>query len=187
LGRFDEARREVQRAQELDPLSPIINASVGWVLFWQGHNDQAIAAFRTVLELAPNFANAHLGLCQTYAMTERFNEAIAEAQTVRKLVGNNPFGLSDLGYAYGISGRVNEARKVLDGLTSFSQQGYEIQYDIALVYNGLGDRESTLDWLEKAGEAQARWMPELKCKPLWQNLRSEPRFIALLKKMGLEN
>jgi hypothetical protein len=75
---------------------------------------------------------------------------------------------------------------VLDELTGFLQQGCEVQSDIALVYRGLGDREKTLDWLEKAVEAETFRVPSLKREPLWQNLRSEPRFLALLKKMGLE-
>jgi hypothetical protein len=120
-------------------------------------------------------------------MKQMYGEAITEFQTIRASVGKVPFyGLGDLGYAYGISGKVNEARKVLDELTSFLQQGYEVQYDIALVYDGLGDRESTLDRLGKAVEAQTTSVPALKCDPPWQNLRSEPSFVALLKKMGME-
>lgn len=186
LGRFDEASREIQRAQELDPLSPVINANVGFVLNYEGHYDQAIAAYRTVLEVNPNFPLAHRGLGDAYLMKQMYSEAITEFQTARASAGNTPYGLGGLGCAYGLSGRVNEAGKVLDELTGFLQQGYEVQYDIALVYNGLGDREKTLDWLEKAGEAQTALMRDLKYDPLWQNLRSEPRFLALLKKMGLE-
>ena len=185
-GRFDEASREIQRAQELDPLSPIINLNVAAVPYFEGHYDQAIAAYRTVLELNPNFRPAHESLGEAYLMKQRYSEAIREFQTVRASVGNDPYGLGDLGYAYGLSGRVNEARKVLDELTGFLQQGYEVQSDIALVHYGLGDREKALDWLEKAVESQAVFMLVLKVDPFWQNLRSEPRFLALLKKMGLE-
>jgi TolB-like protein/Flp pilus assembly protein TadD len=188
LGRFDEATREIQRAQELDPLSPIINVVVGRTLDFQGHYDQAIAIYRAGLELNPNFRWAHDLLGRAYMMKQMYSEAIMEFQTVRASAGNTPFGLGNLGYAYAISGRVNEAHKVLDELTGFLRRGYEVQKDIAFVYQGLGDRERSLDWLEKALEAhaQARWLPELKYDPLWQNLRSEPRFVALLKKMGLE-
>ena len=184
LGRFEEASREIQRAQELDPLSPVINVNVGEVLYYQGRYDQAIAAYRTVLELNPNFPVTHLDLGDAYLMKQMYSEAITEFQTVRASVGNTPYGLGYLGHAYGLSSRGNEARKVLDDLTGFLNQGYEVQYDIALVYHGLGNRERALDWLEK--EAQTRGMLGLKVDPLLQNLRSEPRFIALLKKMGLE-
>jgi tetratricopeptide (TPR) repeat protein len=186
FGRFDQARREIQRAQQLDPLSPIINVNVGLIEYSQGHYDQAIAAYRSVLELSPYFRAAHQFLGDTYLMKQMYSEAIMEFQTVRASVGNTPYGLGGLGRAYGISGRVNEARKVLDELTGFLQQGYEVQYDIARVYHGLGNREKALDWLGKALEAQGRWTLELKVDPLWQNLRSEPRFLALLRKMGME-
>lgn len=186
LGRFEEASREIQRAQELDPLSLVINVNVGEILYFRGHYDQAIAIYCTVLELNPNFNPAHWDLGHAYLMKRMYSEAITEFQTIRASVGNTSYGLGSLGYAYGMSGRVNEARKVLDELTGFLQQGEEVQIDIALVYNGLGDREKALDWLGKAFEAKAYWMVELKVEPHWQNLGSEPRFVALLKKMGLE-
>ena len=154
--------------------------------FQPPHDDQAIAACRTTLELNPNFHLARKCLGDAYLMKQMYGEAITELQTVRATVGNVPYGLGDLGYAYGISGRMNEARKVLDELTGFSQQGYEVQYDMALIYHGLGDRENTLVWLEKALDAQTYSITFLRCEPFWQNLRSEPRFVALLKKMGLE-
>ena len=167
-------------------VSVIINVRMGDILYFQGHYDQAIAVNRAILELNPNFHEARLCLGEAYLMKQMYSEAIAELQTARASLGNFPYRLGCLGYAYGISGRVNEARKVLDELMGFLQQGNEVQYDIALVYHGLGNREKTLDWLKKAGEAQTFWMPQLKCDPLWQSLRSEPRFVALLKKMGLE-
>ena len=113
-------------------------------------------------------------------------EATAEFQMIRAAATNAPFGLGGLGYAYGISDRATEARSVLEELTRFLEKGYEVQSDIALVEYGLGNRERALDWLEKALEAQTRWMPDLKYDTLWQNLHAEPRFVALLKKMALD-
>ena len=150
LGRFDEASREIQRAQELDPLSPVINVNVGFVLYYEGHYDQAIAAYRSAPELNPNFPLAHRFLGFAYLMKQMDSEAIAEFQTIRASVGNIPYGLGGLGYAYGLSGRVNEARKVLDELTGFLKQGYEVQYDIALVYHALGDRERSFGLVGKS-------------------------------------
>jgi len=186
LGRFDEAHREIERAQELDPLSPIIKVNVGVNFFLQGHYDQAIAAYRAAIELNPNFRVAHQMLGNVYLMKQMYSEAMTEFQTMRESIGNVPYGLGDLGYAYGISGRVKEASQVLDELTGFLGKGYEVQYGMAQVYNGLGDREKTLDWLEKAVEAQSDGITDLDYNPLWQNVRSEPRVLALLKKMGME-
>src|SRR5437763_8632022 len=100
-------------------------------------------------------------------MKQMYSEAITELQTVRATVGNVPYGLGDIGYAYGISGKMGEARKVLEELTGFSQQGYEVQDHMALTYHGLGVRENTLVWLEKAVDAQTYSTPFLRCEPLW--------------------
>jgi len=119
-------------------------------------------------------------------MKKMYSEAITEFQTIRASVGNVPYGLGDLGYAYGISGRENEARKVLDELTGFLQQGREVQYDIALVTMVWGIASRLWIGWKKPLRHKPLLMPEVKFEPLWQNLRSEPRFVALLKKMGLE-
>ncbi len=186
LGRFDEASREIQRAQELDPLSPVINLVAALVLVFQGRHDQAIGVLNTVLDLNPKFGAARLSLGELYLLKQMYTEALNEFQTTRASAGNTPYGLGDLGCAYGLSGRADEARKVLDELTGFLQQGYEVQADIAFVYHGLGDRGKTLDWLEKALDARNEWILSLRIDLFWQNLHSEPRFVALLKRMALE-
>jgi tetratricopeptide (TPR) repeat protein len=119
-------------------------------------------------------------------MKGMYANAIGEFQIVSTLVGNSPYGLGDLGYAYAASGRTGEAAKVLDELMRFLRQGDEVQYDVALVYHGLGDRKQTFRWLGQAFKEQGQACRDLKCEPVWHNLRSEPRFIALLKQMGLE-
>jgi len=188
MGRLEEASRECQRACELDPLSPVINQNVGVLLYYNGHYDEAIAEYRKILELNPNFLGAHTCLGAAYVMKGMFTNAISEFQISRTLAGDSPYGLGWLGYACAVSGKIGEARKVLEALMHFLQQGYEVQSSIALVYHGLEDHEQTFNWLEQApkGWAQFALSPFVKCDPVWQNLRSEPRFIALLKKMGLE-
>jgi serine/threonine protein kinase/TolB-like protein/Flp pilus assembly protein TadD len=185
MGRFEEASREIQRARELDPLSPVINASGGLLLCFNRHYDEAIAECCKVLELNPNFCLVHSILGRAYVMKGMVTKATGEFQIGRTLAGNSPFGLGDLGYVYAVSGKTAEAHKVLDELKRFLQQGYEVQVDVALVYHGLGDREQTLNWLEQALDARTVLLDDLNCDPIWQNLRSEPRIIALLKKMGL--
>jgi adenylate cyclase len=186
LGRFDEARLQIQRAQELDPLSPIISVNVGLLAYFQRDYDRAIAVCRAVLEANPKFSPARLLLGTAYLMKQMYPQALTEFQTIRASVGNVPYGLSELGCAYAMSHRADEARRVLDELMGFLKQGYDVQEQLALVYNCLGDHEQTLDWLERALEAQVDLLSRLKCDPRWQNLRTEPRFVALLKKMGLE-
>jgi Flp pilus assembly protein TadD len=186
LRRFDEAVQEVQRARDLDPLSPIITANLGLTLYLNQRYDEAIAEYRKVQELSPESALARWGMAHAYGMKGMSAELIKELQTARALAGSSPRFLGCLGYAYGIAGRTEDARKVLDELKNYLQQGYPLQTDVAHVYHGLDDRKNTLDWLEQALEIRADiWLPKLNSDPVWQNLRSEPRFVALLKRMGL--
>ncbi|HUI05594.1 MAG TPA: tetratricopeptide repeat protein [Verrucomicrobiae bacterium] len=185
LGRFDEAIREIRRAQDLDPVSPVIGMNVGGVLVYDRRPQEAITEFRKVVELSPDFPSVHETLGDAYIMAGMFTEAIAELQTMRRLTGSSPDGLGDLGYAYAVSGRTNEAHEVLHDLMGFLQRGYDVRYLVAWVHNGLGDRDEALAWLEQAIEARED-VSDLKIIPFLDNLRSDPTFIALLKKVGLE-
>jgi serine/threonine protein kinase/Flp pilus assembly protein TadD len=186
FGRFDEALAEIKRAQELDPISLIINTTIADILFEMRQYDKSIDQSKKTLELDPNFAFAHSLLGWAYLQQGRFDEAIAEYQKVRTIVGSGPYGLADLGYAYGRTGKKGDAAQILSDLLQFSKQGYSLPYDIALVYWGLGDNNQTLEWLERAYQERSTFVMWLKIDPTWDGLRSDERFIALLKKMGLE-
>jgi serine/threonine protein kinase/Tfp pilus assembly protein PilF len=186
VGRLDEAMNEIKRARELDPLSLIINDNIGVVLHLMRRYDEAIEQYKKTLELDQNFAEAHRRLGDAYCQKSMFAEAITEYQKVRLLVGSGPYGLGPLGYVYARSGRVSEAQRVLDQLLAFSKQGYVVSYGIALVYNGLGVKNAALQWLKSACEEHDRFAIDIKVEPVWDNLRSDVRFEALLQKMGLE-
>ncbi|MBI2947084.1 MAG: tetratricopeptide repeat protein [Verrucomicrobia bacterium] len=185
-GRFDEALAEIRRAQELDPLSPVINVNIGDMYHFQGQYEEAIAQYRKTLELDPHFAYGRLQLGSACVEKGSFDEAIREMQRARAVVGNSPFGLSYLGRAYALSGRRNEASQVLDQLEELAQQGFELAFDRAVVHNALGESDEALHWLENAVEEHADGLADLKAWPMWKNLRDEPRFKALLKRVGLE-
>jgi serine/threonine protein kinase/tetratricopeptide (TPR) repeat protein len=185
VGRLDEAMNEIKRAQELDPLSLIINQNIGVVLYFKRRYDEAIEQYKKTLELDQNFAGTHFCLGIAYCQKGMFAEAIAEYQKVRLLVGSGPYGLGPLGCVYARSGRVSEAQHILNQLLAFSKQGYVVSYGIALVYNGLGVRNAALQWLERACEEHDRFVVDIKVEPVWDNLRSDVRFKALLQKMGL--
>lgn len=184
-GRLDEAMKEIKRAQELDPLSLIINVNVGDVLRLMRQYDKAIEQYRMTLELDPNFPIAHIWLGSIYEQKGMYDEAITEFQKVRALVGNSPFGLSSLGHTYALVGRRSDALKVIDELQELSKHGYSVAFDIALVYTGLGEKEKAFEWLDRAYEEHSFELRGLKVHPEWDNLRSDPRFTALLKKIGL--
>ena len=185
VGRYDEAWVEIRRAQELDPLSLVISSCLGGGFYYERQFDKALDQFKKTLELDPNFAPAHLDVGLACLALGRSDEAIAEFQKVRELVGSGPYGLAGLGYAYAQIGRKSEAEQILRELLQFLEQGYAVSYDIAGVYLGLKDKDKALDWLEKAYEERSidrfAYM-----HPVWDELHSDPRFTAIMRKMGLE-
>jgi tetratricopeptide (TPR) repeat protein len=113
-----------------------------------------------------------------------YEEAIAEYQKAIAL-GGRPTFVSAVGHAYALSGKRGEAQQVLDELKGLSKRSYVPPYDFALVYAGLGEKEQAISWLEKAYEAGGGVHFGLKVDPIWDGLRSHPRFQGLLLRMGL--
>jgi serine/threonine protein kinase/tetratricopeptide (TPR) repeat protein len=185
-GRLDEALEEIKRALQLDPLSLIINMALGEIFYCKREYDQAIQQCRKTLELDPNFAVGRQGLGECYRQKGMLEEAIAEFQKARILYGNSPYGLGSLGNAYALSGEKTKAVEVLTNLKELSEQGYSLNYDIAFIYCGLGDKEKAFEWLEKAYKEKEEGMEYLKVDPAWEILRSDPRFKSLLKRLNLE-
>jgi eukaryotic-like serine/threonine-protein kinase len=187
MGQREDAMRELKRAQEIDPLSPIINAEVGRLLYYERRNDEAIAHLRKLTdEMEPNFEPALWYLGAAYEQKGMFAEAIQEFEKWLALSKENPRALAALAHTYGVSGRRAEAEKRLRELRSLSKTRYVPPFDLAVVYMGLGDSIGALDWLEKAYEEPSTWIIWVAIEPYWDALRSEPRFDALLRRMGLK-
>jgi serine/threonine protein kinase/Flp pilus assembly protein TadD len=183
-GRHAEALAEIKHARELDPLSLIINASEGLYLIHAGKTDEALARLQKGVELEPNFWLAHLFASSAYIEKGMFPEAIAEAHKARELSGVSSQPTSFLGYALAKSGKQAEARAVLEELLKLSTERYVPPYHIALIYNGLGERDQALNWLERGIEQRDPKMVFLKVEPKWNNLRADPRFQDLLRRVG---
>ena len=116
-----------------------------------------------------------------------YKEAIEEFQQVTVLPNpkDDPDIVAALGYTYAVSGNKGEAQKLLDELNELSAQGYIPPFDIALIHLGLGEKDQAFEWLEKAYEERSRWLTGLKVDPIFDSLRSDPRFIDLLNRVGL--
>jgi eukaryotic-like serine/threonine-protein kinase len=185
-GRFDEAQAEIRLARELDPLSLVINVAMGSGPYYKRQYDKAVEECKKTLELDPNFALARFVLGRAYVEQGEFEAGIAEFEKARAIVGSSSLGPGDVGNAYARAGRKSDAAKILDELLQLSRQGYSVSYDIALVYWGLGDKNQALEWLERAYEERSSFLDEIKVDPKWDGLRSDPRFVALMKKVGLE-
>ncbi len=185
MGRFDEALAEMDRAHELDPLSLSINTGVGHVLYLSREYDKAIEQYRRTIELDPNFLQARLWFGRPYLQKGMFEEAIAEVQQAVTLSGGSVISLAMLGHARAAAGEKKEALKILAELKARSEKQYVPAYWIAVVYNGLGDDEQVFAWLERAYRERSSWLVWMKSEPRFDRVRSDPRFVLLLKRMKL--
>ncbi len=185
-GRIDEALASMKRARQLDPLSPVISANVGYELYLARRYDEAIELIQKAIELDPGTIRGHWFLGMPYEQKAMYREAIAEFQKAFELIGGSPFALGDLGHAYALSGNRDKARQTLADLRELSKRRYVSPFDSALVYIGLGDRERAFEWLEKALEDRSWDVMMLKVDPRFDHLHADQRFGNLLRRMGLE-
>ena len=183
-GRFDQAITEGRRAVELDPLSLIANVELSAIYGYARQNDQAIAQLRKVIDMDPKWYLARMVLCQTYTFKGQFAEAIAECERARGL-DDDPAVLSYLARAYILSGKRDEAMKVLAQLHELARQRYVPAYGLAFVYAALGDKDQAFQWLERSLQDGGWEITFLKVDPALDVLRSDPRFGDLVRRVGL--
>jgi TolB-like protein/Flp pilus assembly protein TadD len=183
-GRHSEALAQAKRARELNPLDLSISALEGQYLLHAGRADEALGQLQKTSQLEPNFWMTHLFAASAYIEKGMYAEAIAESAKEKELSGGNvlPFGA----YALAKSGKTSDARAALERLLKLSTTGYVSPYNIALIYNALEMRDDSLTWLEKAYEQRDPKMTFVKVEPKWNNLRTEPRFIEVIKRMNLQ-
>jgi adenylate cyclase len=185
LGRFDEAIAKTKKAVELDPLNPFFQMSLSFYLYWARKYDDAIEQSRKTLEMDPNSAINHVLLGLSFLKKGDMAGAIAELQ---KAKAPNPGAWYQgyLGYAYAVSGERAKAEVVLRELEDLAKRQYVSPTAFATIYLGLGEKEKCLDWLEKAYDQQDSACWYLKIDQIYDNVRNEPRFQAILKKVGLD-
>jgi serine/threonine protein kinase/Tfp pilus assembly protein PilF len=185
VGRHEEAIAEAKRALELDPLSLIIQANLGGRYLRSGRYQEALQECQKALEMDPTFAVAHNCVGYAYLQMGRAPEAVAEFQTAVRLSGGDTESVSALGYAFGASGKGKEAAEILSQLRSSSGDAYLPAYYIAIVDSGLGRKDETFAWLERAYRSRTSELPEVKTEPMFIKLREDPRFHELLQRIGL--
>ena len=184
-GRFDEALQESERARQLDPLSLIVAADNGAILFFSRQYDRAIDKFRSVLATDPDFPRAHMMLRALVEMG-----MYADAQTFlekERTKMATPWYWYNLAYIAGRSGQTAQARNALRELLQESRRGPVDARIIAAAYASVGDKEKALTWLEKAYAQHSNELTALKVDPGYDSLRSDPRFQDLLRRVRLSN
>jgi TolB-like protein/class 3 adenylate cyclase/Flp pilus assembly protein TadD len=182
LGRFDEAIAKTKKAVELDPLNPFFQMSLSFYQYWARQYDDAIAQARKTLAMDPNSAITHLLLGLSFLKKGDTAGAIAELQKT-KAPDPGAWYQGFLGYAYAISGERAKAEVALRELEDLAKRQYVSPTAFATIYLGLGQKEKCLDWLEKSYEQQDSACWYLKIDQIYDSVRNEPRFQALVQKV----
>ena len=184
-GHADEAVTEAKRAQELDPLSLIINTSFGDRLFFAHQYDRAIEQLRSTIEIDPNFIASHGSLGEVYLQQKLYDQAIAEFQKAKQ-AENSAWASAKMGQVYAMSGKIAEARRIIAELEEQVKHGAASPDYIAGIYARLGEKEQALAWLKRAYEARSDLLVFVKVDPTWDGIRSDARFQELLRQIGLQ-
>ena len=183
-GELGEAQSEIERARRLDPLSPRVYLVSGRIQYFGRYYDEAIARYRKALELDSRFYPAHLALASASAAKLMYADALAEVEQIKTMVaGDNELLL--LGHTYAEMGKHAQAQAILERLEALAKQRYASAVRISVLCADLGEKGEALAWLEKACQQRSVGLACLKLNPHFDGVRSDPRFIAVLKKVGL--
>ena len=184
LGRSEEAINQAKLALHLDPLSLKANVNLASQYYQARQYDQAVEQLKRGLELNPNFWGAHWLLGDTYERKGMYGEAILELKLAVNLSSNNPGTLGSLGYTYALNGQREEALTLREQLKTLAKERYVSPYNMALISIGLGEAEQVFEWLERAYEERSRSLIWLNVEARCDSLRSDPRFMTLIERIG---
>jgi len=185
-GHHSEAIAEIARARELDPVFLLFRALEGMMLHHAGRNDEALTRLQKTVEFDSSFWATHLFLGKVYTQQRKYPEAIAEFTKARQLSGGSSEAIGSIGYVAALAGDKEKAYAVLEELKTLSSERYIPPSNVGLVYNALGNESEALSALEKACDERDPRVTLLKVDPRWDSLRDNPRFVAILKRIGLQ-
>ena len=183
-GRSDEGLREAIRAKDLDPLDLTTSILVVHKYIYRREYEKAEALIGEMLAMDSTFALCYADLGRIRAAQGKYDEAVS---LFRKAIAlGEVYSNHELASTLARSGEIGEARSILADLIRQSESGYQTQVSIAATYLALGERDSSFYWLDKAYERRDSDLPWLRLRPVFDDLRSDPRYVALVKKIGLE-
>jgi tetratricopeptide (TPR) repeat protein len=187
-GRWEETIRMEKEAQELDPFSLTINKSLGVAYFWAKRYDEALDQLKKTVELDPNFADVHDSIADVYVRKGMYKDAIEETAIYLKLSGDEESAaqlktdFEKFGYSTAIQ---NQFQRQLEILKENSEQGYISPMFFVFTYIHLNRKDDAFHWLDEAYKERSPWLVFMKTDPQFDSIRSDPRFAAMMKKVGL--
>jgi serine/threonine protein kinase/tetratricopeptide (TPR) repeat protein len=184
MGRFDEARMELKKAQELDPLSLLTNTSLGRLLYFTRQYDPAVRQLTKTLDMDAKFVPAQHAIESAYAQNGMFREAIAQRQKVLTLSGN-PDLAAAIGDDFRTSGYPGVMKSWLEGLQEVSKRGYVSAYNLAQIHARLGEKNQALESLEQAFNQRDSNLTYVKVEPAFDDIRSDPKYQQLVQRLGI--
>jgi serine/threonine-protein kinase len=185
MGRFEESLAQMERARQLDPASLSKVAGVGEILNFMGRVDDAIRQQEKALEMEPNSGFANWVLGNVYVHKRMYDKAIEQYKKAIPLSGNSPDEPATLAYAYAKSGQRTQALQTIEELVKRSERSYVPSTLIAATYAAVGDHEEASRWLLRAMQQRDGVLVFINVDPMFEDLRSDPRYRAVIQQVGL--
>jgi len=192
MGKFSRAKAEIEEAHNLDPLSPIIGANTGLYSYYEHNYDDAVSKYNQTLQNDPDFWVARHYLALAYVQQGKYPDAIAGLRSLIKAPTDGPIpdrviaaeteASASLGFAYAMAGKRNEAQAILNQLQALSQRRYVSGLYFAIVYAGLKDNDRAIEYLNRAFDDRHPGLVLIRIEPMFDGLRSDPRFKQLVSR-----
>ncbi|HET6181033.1 MAG TPA: protein kinase [Candidatus Sulfotelmatobacter sp.] len=186
MGDLNQAIAERKAALKIEPTSPLFNTALGEAYYQARLNKESIESSLKALSYDPKYAVAIINVGRAYEQQKMYPQALQTYQSILPFAPNDPALLALLGHLYGVSGQTAAARKIISRLQQMSTGQYIPSIYEAMVYTGLGDKDDAFLWLDKAYAERCEYLVYLPSDPMADPLRSDPRFPALLARLGLK-
>jgi len=184
-GRNSEAVAEIRKAQELDPLSLIVNDVVGWIYYESRQYEQADRQYNETLQMDPTYVPALLDQATIQMRVGQYRNSLERLHKAQTITGDNGVVLSDLAQAYALSGNRAAARQILRKVGTAGGNLFVSDWDLALIHLALGEKAKAIDLLSRAADKHVGWIIRVGVDPAFDTVRSEPGFQQLLRRVGI--
>lgn len=185
-GKFAEGLELARRAVDLDPLTPFNQHNVGWGLYYARRYEEAINQYKQVVNNFPTYSFGYYGLSKLYRITGQTQQAIKENDRAKIAMNDGIFSLLSEAECYAADSQTEVAREKLQHLIDISKERYVSPYQLSLVCCYLNDREQAIEFLQKAYEIKEAWLNWMGVEPVFDKLRDDERFTAILEKNGYD-